>query len=109
MTEKKITYEDLKPYEFLFTKAPSFILKSMIRKNSNLVSKFEPTIKSTLKKLNDTEKENLYVILDADINELQLVMKEAYKKTHKKQFKLLSQSNAKEFIKLNLAEIKKWF
>lgn len=107
MTEEKITYEDLKPYEFIFTKAPSLILKSMIRRKSNLVKKFEPTIKSKLNSLNEKQQKQLKIILNSDIQDLQEIFKDAYKQSGKKQYKLLSEPKAKEFLEKNLAEVKK--
>ena len=72
----KITYNDLKEYDFLFTMTPSFLMGTVIKRNTNVVKKF-----------NSTEI--------------------AYKKTHKKQYKLLSDYKARDFIKLNLDELKK--
>ena len=107
MSQDKITYEDLKPYASLFTKAPSLLLGRMIKKNANLVSKFQSTVKSSLGKLNDKQKEQLNIILNSDVEDLQSVLKEAYDKTGKKQFKLLSEDKAKDFIKINLDYLKK--
>lgn len=107
MSENKITYDDLKEYESLFTMAPSFVLGTMIKRNSNLVSKFNNQIKSNLEKLNDKQKKQLDIILSSDIDELQELMKVAFSKTNKKQYKQLANPNAKEFIKLNLDEIRK--
>ena len=81
--------------------APSFVLGTMIKRNSNLVSKFNNQIKSNLKKLNDKQKKQLDIILSSDIDKLQELMKVGFSKTNKKQYKQLANLNAKEFIKLN--------
>lgn len=107
MTEQKITYQDLKEYESLFTLAPSFVLGAMIKRNQNLVKKFNKQVKSYLNNLNEDQKEKLDIILESDVEQLQEVMKTAYSKTKKKQFKLLSEPKAREFITYNLNEIKK--
>lgn len=107
MNDRKLTYDDVKEYESLFTMAPSFILGSMIKRNSNLVSKFKSTVVSSLKNLDDKQKEKLEIILDSDVSELQNVMKVAYSKSKKKQYKLLADPKAKKFIELNLNEIRK--
>ena len=107
MSDKKITYNDLMAYESLFTIAPSFLLGRYIKKNTNLVKKFSSQIKSQLKNLDSKQQEQLNIVLSSDINDLQQLMLKAYKNTNKKQFKLLAQPNAGEFIRLNLSEIKK--
>ncbi|MDY2744450.1 MAG: hypothetical protein ACI4VJ_02460 [Methanosphaera sp.] len=107
MTDGKITYSDLKPYESLFTIAPSFLLGTMVKRNTNLVKKFNNVVLSNLEGLSDDEREKLDLILTSDVKDLQAVMLEAYKKTNKKQFKILAKPNATDFIKMNLNELKK--
>ncbi len=107
MSENKLTYEDVKEYQGLFTMAPSFLLSSMINRNSNLVLKFESTVKAYLKNLTPEQSEKLALILDADTAELQRIMAESYQKTHKKQFKLLASQKATPFIAKNLATLRK--
>ena len=104
---EKITYDDIKRYEHLFTMAPSFMLGAMAKRKSNLVSKFEPKIKSTLAKLNDTQKQKLEALLNADTSDLQEIMGIGYKETHKKQYKILADPKNKEFIEKNIKELKK--
>jgi hypothetical protein len=105
--ENKITYEDVQEYHHLFTMAPSFVLEMMARKNSNLVLKFKSTIQSHLVNLTDDQKYKLNVILDSDIDDLQAVMGEAYRKTGKKQYKILANTKYKDFIQFNLSEVRK--
>ena len=82
MTDK-ITYDDVIEYTHLFTMVPSFVLEMIDQKNK------------------------LDIILNSDIDELQFVMDEAYRKTGKKQFKILANPKYKDFIQHNLSEIKK--
>ena len=103
----KITYNDLKEYDFLFTMTPSFLMGAVIKRNTNVVKKFNSTVKSNLDNLNEKQKKQLNIIINTDIEELQEVLEIAYKKTHKKQYKLLSDYKARDFIKLNLDELKK--
>lgn len=105
--EERISYDDLKEHEHLFTLAPSFILKRMARKNSNLVDKFKSTIESHLNKLSDEQKAKLHIILDSDVDELQELLRQAYEKTRIKQYEILANPKYKEFIELNLRELRK--
>lgn len=107
MSGSEITYEDVREYEKLFTLAPSFLMQSFARRNSNIVSKFKPQILSHLAGLNANQKDKLDLILNSDVESLQKIMDEAYRKTHIKQYKILADSKHKEFIKINLDEIRK--
>lgn len=103
----KITYSDVIEYNYLFTLAPAFVLKGMAKRNSNLVSKFKSTIQSYLVNLTDEQKSKLDIILNSDVGYLQDIMRDAYSKTNKKQYKILADPDNIEFIELNLNEIKK--
>lgn len=107
MSEDKITYEDIKQYEFLLGKVPSFLLGTMIRRNANLVGKFESTITSRLGSLNEVQQKHLNIILNSDVSELQAVLSDAYQKSGKKQYKQLSEPKAAKFLEKNIAELKK--
>ena len=107
MSGSEITYEDVREYEKLFTLAPSFLMQSFARRNSNIVSKFKPQILSHLAGLNANQKDKLGLILNSDVESLQKIMDEAYRKTHIKQYKILADPKHKEFIKINLDEIRK--
>lgn len=103
---EKITYDDVDEYNYLFTLVPSFVLERMARKNSNLVAKFKSTIQSYLYNLTSDQRNKLNIILESDVSELLDVMHEAYLKTNKKQYKILADSNYKQFIELNLDELR---
>ena len=105
--EGKITYEDLKEHQHIFTLAPAFILKGMARRNSNLVKKFQPTIESHLNKMNEGQKSKLNVILNSDVEDLQNLLKQAYIHTKLKQYQILADPKNREFIELNLNELRK--
>ncbi|OED30547.1 hypothetical protein [Methanosphaera sp. WGK6] len=107
MSDKKITYDDVKQYESLFTMVPSFILGTTIKRNTNVVSKFKSIVLSNLESLSPENREKLNIILESEVSELQSVMKIAYSKTKKKQYKLLADPKAVDFIKFNLNELKK--
>ena len=74
----KITYSDVEQYGHLFSLVPSFVINSMAKRNSNLVAKFDSTIKSYLDNLTHDEKIKLDLILSSDVDYLQSVMQEAY-------------------------------
>lgn len=107
MGDEKIGYEDVREYEGLFKLAPSFLLEMFARKNSNIVLKFKPQILSHLNNLNAHQKSKLNVILNSPVEDLQSVMAEAYKKSRIKQYKILANPKYKEFIELNLDELRK--
>jgi len=107
MSEEKLTYEDVRAYEKLFTMTPSFILSTMIRRNTNLVEKFKSQVVKFIGNLNEKQEKQLDLILNSDIDNLQVLMMEAYKKSKKKQYKLLGNPKNKDFIKMNLDELKK--
>ena len=102
-----ISYDDVMEYNHLFTMAPSFILKMMANTNSNLVLKFKSTIQYYMDGLTDEQKSKLNVILSSDIDDLQQIMDESYRKTNKEQYKILANPNNKEFIEKNLSELRK--
>lgn len=109
MSENKITYEDIKPYEFVFVKVPSLLLGTMIRTNANLVKKFESKIIPKLGSLNEVQQKQLDVVVNMDVQELQEIFKDAYKQSHKKQYKQLASPKATKFLQKNLVELKKIF
>ena len=59
MSEEKITYDDVKQYEKLFTLTPSFLLERWAKKNTNLVSKFESRVESFLNHMDDNKRKKL--------------------------------------------------
>lgn len=105
--DDKITYEDVREYEKLFTLAPSFLLERFARKNSNLVLKFKSAIESHINRLTDEQMRKLNIMLESDVEDLQSVMHEAYTKTRIKQYKVLANPKYKDFIEYNLDEIRK--
>jgi hypothetical protein len=79
----------------------------MIRRNTNLVEKFKSQVVKFIGNLNEKQEKQLDLILNSDIDDLQVLMMEAYKKSKKKQYKLLGNPKNKDFIKMNLDELKK--
>jgi hypothetical protein len=103
----KISYEDIEPYESLLAKAPAFALKGMIKRETNVVSKFKSQVVSRLPALTPENEAKLDAILNTPESELQEFMKEAYQKSGKKQYKLLADPKAENFIRKNLEEVRK--
>lgn len=103
----EITYDDLKEHEHLFTLAPAFVLKRMAGRNSNLVLKFKSTIESHLNQLNGEQKNKLHIILNSDVDDLQNLLMQAYIQTKIKQYEILANPKNREFIELNLRELRK--
>ena len=106
MSEEKITYDDIKEFEDLFTLAPPFILERFAKKNTNFVLKFKSKAQSFIDGLNDEQMDKFNIVLNTDIDELQSVMNDAYEQSGKKQYKILANPKYKEFIEINLNELK---
>lgn len=104
---EKITIDDVMGYDYLFTLAPSFILERMAKRNSNLVDKFKSVIQSYMDNLSMEQSNKLTAILNSDVSELQKIMMDSYLKTNKKQYKILANPDYKNFIVLNLDELRK--
>lgn len=102
-----ITYDDVVEYNHLFTLMPSFVLEKMAKKNSNLVDKFKSAIQSHINDLTVEQRIKLNIILDSDVSELQDLMYNAYMRTNKKQYRILANPKYKQFIELNLGELRK--
>ena len=107
MMSDTITYEDIREYEKLFSMAPPFLLKRFAKRNSNLVSKFRSRIESHLGNINEDQKNKLDILLNTDIDTIQGLMSEAYQKSGLKQYEILANPKDKEFIELNIGEIRK--
>jgi len=106
MTDDKITYEDVREYETLFTLAPSFLLERFAKRNTNLVAKFKPIIRNYMDGLTPDQKNKLDIILSSRTEELQSIMNEAYMKRNLKQYKILADSKYRQFIEDNLDGIR---
>lgn len=104
---EKLSYDDVKQYEHLFSLVPSFMLERMAKKNRNLVDKFKSKIQPRLESLSENQRNKYEMILNSDVDELQSIMAEAYEKTDKKQYKILANPDYKEFIETNIEELKK--
>ena len=104
---EKITIDDVMEYDYIFTLAPSFILERMAKRNSNLVNKFKSVIQSYMDNLSMEQSNKLTAILNSDVSELQKIMMDSYLKTNKKQYKILANPDYKNFIVLNLDELRK--
>lgn len=104
---ENLTYEDVVEYQHLFKLMPPFLLERMAKKNSNLVNKFQSKVEAYLNKISDNQRKKLDLLLSSDVDDLQGIMNEAYEKTNKKQYKILANPEYKEFIELNIDEIRK--
>lgn len=102
-----ITVDDILEYEHFLKLMPAFLLKRMAKKNSNVVKKFESKVKDYLGKLNDDHRRKLDIVMAAPVDEIQFLMGEAYKKSGKKHFEILSNPKYKEFIETNREELRK--
>ena len=96
-------------YQHLFKLAPAFLIERMAKKNSNMVSKFNSQISSHMQRLTDDQKDKLDIILNSDVDDLQDLMRDAFEKSGLKQFKVLANPEYREFVELNLNEIRKMF
>ncbi len=107
MDGEEITYSDVKEYEKLFTLAPSFLLERFAKRNTNIVKKFESQVEGFLINLNENQKKKLDLVLKSDTESLQAIMADAYQHSRKKQYKILANPKYKEFVEINMNEIRK--
>ena len=105
--DEKITLEDIEAYQHLLSKVPAFLLGRMAKKNSSIVGKFSSRVESYIDNFNDSERKKLDILLNSDVDDLQAVMNEAYEKTGKKQYKILADESNREFIELNIEDLRK--
>lgn len=109
MSDDQITYEDVMEYERLLSLAPSFLLERYAKKNANLVLKFKSKIQSYMNRLNEDKRKKLEIVLSSEIEDLQKILQDAYSHSRKKQYKILANPKYKEFIEINLNEIRKMY
>lgn len=105
--DERITYDDVKEYERLFTLAPLFLLERFARKNSNLVLRFKSAVQSYMDNLTDEQRNKLNVVLNSPVEDLQGIMHEAYLKTGIKQYNVLANPKYRQFIEDNFGELRK--
>ncbi len=105
--EVKITEEDVVGLIDSFTKVPSIILKRMVSANLNVVKSFDSQIQNYKSQLSDDELLKIEKVLDMPVSELQEILYNAYESTHKKQLKILADSNAGPFIEKNLSQLER--
>ncbi|UTB32024.1 MAG: hypothetical protein NKF70_11045 [Methanobacterium sp. ERen5] len=72
-----------------------------------MVKSFEGKILEYREQLADDELAKIKVVLEMPTSELRKILHNAYKKSGKKQLKILSEENAEPFIEKNLDALKK--
>ena len=103
----KITEDDVIDLLDIFTKVPSLILKGVVARKSNVVKSFESQILEYKAKLSREEISKIKVVLETPVSELREILHRSYKKTGKKQLKILSEPKAEPFIEKNLNALEK--
>lgn len=105
--ELKITEEDVMGIMDLFIRVPPVILNIAVNKNLNAVKSFESQIETYYSQISDEDRAKIEKVLEMPVPELQEILGKAYEKTHQKQFKILADPRAEQFIAGNLQELKK--
>jgi len=105
--EVKITEKDVIEMMDMFTQVPSFMLKMVIARNTNVVKKFQGQIEDYKNRLSDQGMAKVKKVLEMPVDELQDILKRAYEDTNQEQLKILADPNSKPFITKNLDELKK--
>jgi len=103
----KFSEEDVIDLLDIFTKVPSIILKGIVAGRSNIVKSFETQILEYKSQLSPEEIIKIKLVLETPVSELQKILYNSYKKTGKKQLKILSESKAEPFIEKNLDQLEK--
>lgn len=105
--EVKITEQDVVEVLHVFDKVPSILLKGFVSRNVNVVKSFKNQIDSYKHRLSEEETAKVKKVMEMPVPQLQEILASVYKKTHKKQLKILSDPKAEVFITSNLQELKK--
>ena len=103
--ELKICDDDVIELLDIFTKVPSIILKGIVAGKSNVVKSFESQILEYKSQLSEEELFKIQLVLEMPVSELRVILNDSYKKTGKKQLKILSEPKAEPFIERNLNEL----
>lgn len=101
----KISEDDVIGLLDIFTKVPSIILKGVVARKSNVVKSFEGQILEYKEQLSDEEISKIKLVLKMPVSELREILYRSYKKTGKKQLKILSDPSAEPFIEKNLKQL----
>ncbi len=101
----KISEDDVVGLLDIFTKVPSIILKGIVAGKSNVVKSFEYQILEYKSELSEEEILKIKLVLEMPVSELREILNDSYKKTGKKQLKILSEPKAEPFIEKNLNEL----
>lgn len=86
---------------------PPFVVNKYISLNINAVNEFDDKIKVYKKVLSEEDLFKIKKIVDTPVDKLQKILYQLYQVTDMEQFKILSEPDAKEFITMNLQELKK--
>ena len=105
--EVEISEEDVTELMGIFTKVPSILLKSMIKRNFNVVNSFSSHIEDYRTNLSDIEMLKIEKVMDMPVPELQKILYNCYLTTNNKTLKILADSNSGPFIEKNLKELEK--
>jgi hypothetical protein len=107
LKEVEITEQDVMDVMHVFDKVPTLLLKGFVSRNVNVVNSFKNQIDSYKHRLSEEETVKVKKVIEMPVPELQEILGVVYKKTHKKQLKILSDPKSEAFITSNLQELKK--
>lgn len=88
-------------------RVPPFLINSYISKDINAITEFESQIKDYKNQISADNLENIRKVMEIPISEFQNILNEFYMKTGMEQFKILANPDAKDFLTMNLQELKK--
>ncbi|MCE5213596.1 MAG: hypothetical protein LLF83_02620 [Methanobacterium sp.] len=101
--QEKVIYKVLRIIEQM----PPFVVEKYINLNINAVEEFENRIKDYKNKLSEEDLLKISNIIETPLEELQDLLNRLYLETGLKQFKLMSEPQAKPLIELNIDELKR--
>ncbi|GEM_PF-615428 len=102
----KITEDDVIESLELFTRVPSFILRRWARGRTNLASRFRSQIIEGYSQLSESDRERVRAVLQMDVSDIQNILEAAHLKTGKRQLGILADPSSRNFIEINLGEIR---
>lgn len=103
----KISEKDVLDIMDIFTKVPVMLLKGAIKSNMNVVKTFQDQVESYKNDLNPEEMDKIKYLTEMPVSEIQEILNNVYKRTGKEQLRVLADPDSKDFISLNLNELRK--
>jgi len=103
----EITKEDVLRVLGIFRRVPTFILRRVVHKNEDVVSRFTDQLEEYGSGLDDEDRLKIRKLVDMPVREVQKLLQEVYGETGASQFEILASVEAVSFLETNLKSLKR--